>query len=330
MQIELKAHPAGARDHVRVRHARPGRGADDERPDRRLQRRADRAGRHAREMYEHPRTEFVAGLRRRLQPATSGTAGRFTVRPEKILMVDGGARRSGEPGTVVRDVVYVGAVTRYVVDLDAGGKLVVVRQNLETSSQEALEEKGGASAFSGGRSTRTRSRREREEGFACGRASVGVVGLSLRRSRSSPAAAVAGRGGGGTSRLPTSIGKGEGALNLIEWPYYTDKSFAQEVREADRLHDQAQGRRLVEPDVRAHARGGGGGGGQYDLVSASGDASLRLIYAGDVQPVNVNLIPAGRTSCPPSSRRRTTRSTACTTASRSSGARTPCSTTRRR
>ena len=49
--------------------------------------------------------------------------------------------------------------------------------------------------------------------------------------------------------------------------------------------------------------GGGGGGGQYDLVSASGDASLRLIYGGDVQPVNVNLIPAGRTSCPPSSRR---------------------------
>ena len=35
-----------------------------------------------------------------------------------------------------------------------------------------------------------------------------------------------------------------------------------------------------------------GGGGQYDLVSASGDADLRLIYGGDVQPVNVNLIPS--------------------------------------
>ena len=34
-----------------------------------------------------------------------------------------------------------------------------------------------------------------------------------------------------------------------------------------------------------------GGGSQYDLVSASGDASLRLIRGGDVQPVNVNLIP---------------------------------------
>jgi putative spermidine/putrescine transport system substrate-binding protein len=35
-----------------------------------------------------------------------------------------------------------------------------------------------------------------------------------------------------------------------------------------------------------------GGGGQYDMVSASGDASLRLIYANAVQEVNVKLIPA--------------------------------------
>jgi putative spermidine/putrescine transport system ATP-binding protein len=33
-------------------------------------------------------------------------------------------------------------VTRYIVDLDSGGRLVVVQQNLETSSQEALEARG--------------------------------------------------------------------------------------------------------------------------------------------------------------------------------------------
>ena len=33
-------------------------------------------------------------------------------------------------------------VTRYLVDLDAGGELQVVRQNLETTSAEALEQKG--------------------------------------------------------------------------------------------------------------------------------------------------------------------------------------------
>ena len=47
----------------------------------------------------------------------------------------------GEAGTV-REVVYVGMVTRYVVDLDTGGELIVVRQNLETSSQDALAEQG--------------------------------------------------------------------------------------------------------------------------------------------------------------------------------------------
>ncbi|MGH3395512.1 MAG: hypothetical protein ACRDPO_12570, partial [Streptosporangiaceae bacterium] len=30
-----------------------------------------------------------------------------------------------------------------------------------------------------------------------------------------------------------------------------------------------------------------GGGSQYDLVSASGDADLRLIYGGDVRPINI-------------------------------------------
>ena len=36
----------------------------------------------------------------------------------------------------------LGAVTRYLVELDAGGELQVVRQNLETSSADALEQKG--------------------------------------------------------------------------------------------------------------------------------------------------------------------------------------------
>jgi putative spermidine/putrescine transport system ATP-binding protein len=42
----------------------------------------------------------------------------------------------------VRDVVYVGVLTRYVVELDGGGTLAVVRQNLERSSADALEEQG--------------------------------------------------------------------------------------------------------------------------------------------------------------------------------------------
>ncbi len=46
-----------------------------------------------------------------------------------------------EEGTI-HDVVYVGAVTRYHVELDAGGELTVVTQNLESGSREALEYQG--------------------------------------------------------------------------------------------------------------------------------------------------------------------------------------------
>jgi putative spermidine/putrescine transport system ATP-binding protein len=42
----------------------------------------------------------------------------------------------------VRDVVYLGAITRYVVELDEGAELVVVRQNLDVTAEQAQAEKG--------------------------------------------------------------------------------------------------------------------------------------------------------------------------------------------
>jgi putative spermidine/putrescine transport system ATP-binding protein len=92
------------------------------------------------EVYEHPQTEFVAGFVG-VSNVLERDGRRITIRPEKIRMVDQAGGADGEAG-VVREVVYVGMVTRFVVDLDAGGELVVVRQNLETSSQEALSEQG--------------------------------------------------------------------------------------------------------------------------------------------------------------------------------------------
>jgi putative spermidine/putrescine transport system ATP-binding protein len=86
------------------------------------------------EVYEHPETEFVAGFVG-VSNVLERDGRRFTIRPEKIHMSEDGP---GEPG-VVREVHYVGSVTRYVVELDSGDRLMVVRQNLETSSQEALE-----------------------------------------------------------------------------------------------------------------------------------------------------------------------------------------------
>ncbi|HEY1370261.1 MAG TPA: ABC transporter ATP-binding protein [Gaiellaceae bacterium] len=94
------------------------------------------------EVYEHPLTEFVAGFVG-ISNVLERDGRRFTVRPEKIHMHDddAGPGGAGERGRI-RDVVYVGMVTRYIVELDSGGQLVVVRQNLETSSQQALEARG--------------------------------------------------------------------------------------------------------------------------------------------------------------------------------------------
>ena len=91
--------------------------------------------------------------------------------------------------------------------------------------------------------------------------------------------------------LPTSVGKGEGKLTLVAWEGYTEKQWVAPFEKATGC------------DVTSKYAGSSndmfnlmtsGGGGQYDMVSASGDASLRLIYAGAVAEVNMKLIPASK------------------------------------
>ena len=82
------------------------------------------------EVYERPQTEFVAGFVG-VSNIVERDGRRFTIRPEKIrLAEDGGSR----PGTIA-DAVFVGMFTRYVVELDDGTRLTVVRQN-DTSPAE--------------------------------------------------------------------------------------------------------------------------------------------------------------------------------------------------
>jgi putative spermidine/putrescine transport system ATP-binding protein len=95
------------------------------------------------EVYERPQTAFVAGFVGTSNLLERGGR-RITVRPEKVRLLAEGETGEGlvvERGRV-RDVGYLGPLTRYVVALEGGGELQVVRQNLETSSSEALEELG--------------------------------------------------------------------------------------------------------------------------------------------------------------------------------------------
>jgi putative spermidine/putrescine transport system ATP-binding protein len=95
------------------------------------------------EIYERPGNEFVAGFVG-VSNLLEREGRRFTVRPEKIFIVENGQAPSGlhlEEGTI-RDVSYAGMITRYLVDLEAGGELQVVRQNLETTSDEVQAQRG--------------------------------------------------------------------------------------------------------------------------------------------------------------------------------------------
>jgi putative spermidine/putrescine transport system substrate-binding protein len=90
------------------------------------------------------------------------------------------------------------------------------------------------------------------------------------------------------SGLPTTIGKGEGQLNLVAWEGYTQPQWVKPFQKATGCQVHAKYAGSSDEMVTLMRQGGGS---QYDMVSASGDASLRLIYGKDVQPINVNLIP---------------------------------------
>jgi putative spermidine/putrescine transport system ATP-binding protein len=114
-----------------------------------------------RDVYERPASAFVAGfvgtsnlLQGQAARELVGRDGVFSVRPEKIRVAAmsggagsaAGALADGEisaPGRV-REVVYAGSATRYVVRLDSGSEFVAVRQNDDRQS-DTDQSNGGES-----------------------------------------------------------------------------------------------------------------------------------------------------------------------------------------
>ena len=96
------------------------------------------------DVYEHPASEFIAGFVG-VSNVLERDGRRITVRPEKIHVHELDAPAEDgvhvEAGRI-REVVYVGMVTRYHVELDGGGELTVVSQNLESTSTEVLSRQG--------------------------------------------------------------------------------------------------------------------------------------------------------------------------------------------
>ena len=88
-------------------------------------------------VYERPGNAFVAGFVG-ISNVLDRPSGRFTIRPEKIRILDDGESTEGyetERGKISQ-VSYAGMVTRLHVELDQGGEVQVARQNTETTSHE--------------------------------------------------------------------------------------------------------------------------------------------------------------------------------------------------
>ena len=88
------------------------------------------------------------------------------------------------------------------------------------------------------------------------------------------------------------LGAGEGQVNVVAWAGYVEDGSTDPA--VDWVSDFTK-----ETGCKVNVKVGATSdemvqlmqSGEYDVVSASGDASLRLIYGGDVAPVNTALIP---------------------------------------
>jgi putative spermidine/putrescine transport system substrate-binding protein len=87
----------------------------------------------------------------------------------------------------------------------------------------------------------------------------------------------------------TKVGKGEGSLSLISWAGYVEPEWTKpfEQKTGCKVSDKVAG---TSDEMVQLMRTG-----QYDGVSASGNASARLVDGGDVDPVNVSLVPNYKT-----------------------------------
>ena len=104
------------------------------------------------EIYEHPATSFVAGfvgvsnfVSGEVAQRITGSGARFSIRPEKIHLAGGNEGAESDMFVAdgrVRDVIYLGLYTRYLVELEGGGDLVVVEQNLNTTSMDVMKVRG--------------------------------------------------------------------------------------------------------------------------------------------------------------------------------------------
>ncbi len=99
--------------------------------------------------------------------------------------------------------------------------------------------------------------------------------------------------GAASAQMVTSIGEGEGVVDIVAWPGYIERGDTDAAFDWVTSFEESTGCKVriktagTSDEMVALMNQGG-----FDLVTASGDASLRLIAGKRVQEVNVDLIPS--------------------------------------
>ena len=107
-------------------------------------------------------------------------------------------------------------------------------------------------------------------------------------------AACSSSSGSAAPSLPTSVGSGEGALTVLAWPGYAENGSTDPTVNWVKPFEDSTGCKTTVQTFGTSDEAFSlfsTNPAKFDVVSASGDASLRLVRAGYVQPVNVDLVP---------------------------------------
>ena len=103
-------------------------------------------------------------------------------------------------------------------------------------------------------------------------------------------------GGTAYAEMPKAIGAGEGEVDIVAWPGYIERGESDKAYDWVTAFEKETGCKVnvktaATSDEMVTLMNQGG----FDLVTASGDASLRLVAGKKVQPINIDLIPSWKT-----------------------------------
>jgi putative spermidine/putrescine transport system substrate-binding protein len=128
---------------------------------------------------------------------------------------------------------------------------------------------------------------------ACGGSTSGDSSSSAAAGGSAAPASSAAAAAPGGAAYAGPVGEGEGQVNVLAWPGYVENGSTDPAVDWVTDFEKETGCKVnlktfgTSDEAVKLVQGGG-----WDVVSASGDATLRLIYGDSVQPVNTDLVPS--------------------------------------